>query len=262
MGAGSGADASGDTVVGSGSDTSSGSESGTGQPDPLPPVVCEETSPYTGQGSCDPYAQDCPEGEKCLPRGGFSQTVCNPVPQDADQFGESCFVEGSGDLGYDSCDVGLICWDVDYSVNEGTCAELCSCGPDHAQCGQPDKICSLINEGVLTVCLTGCDPLEAEPCPEDEGCYASDNAFTCFYDDSSENGGSQGNTCQSDNSCDSGFACVTSDVVTGCGTARCCAQYCDLEQADSCAGAGLVCTDVFEADTPPAAAGLGICSAP
>ena len=61
---------------------------------------------------CDIWAQDCPDGEKCMPwanDGGnsWNATRCSPLDPNPGQPGDACTVEGCGVSGIDNCDIGL-----------------------------------------------------------------------------------------------------------------------------------------------------------
>src|SRR5690606_8641673 len=78
---------------------------------------------------CDPFVQDCPEGEKCSPTaeesaGWYYETVCNPIPRDPKKVGEPCSVEESTYSGIDDCEEGAMCWRVDSETLTGTCIAL------------------------------------------------------------------------------------------------------------------------------------------
>ncbi|MFY0541158.1 hypothetical protein [Nannocystis pusilla] len=83
---------------------------------------------------CDPFLQDCPEGQKCSPQKSdglaFDATACVPVAREPDQPGEPCTVEGAPGSGLDSCVVGSTCWEVDEQTLAGTCVPLCGGTPD------------------------------------------------------------------------------------------------------------------------------------
>ena len=84
------------TTDSDGGDSSSGADtdsdgSSTGETDidvPCEPgereEACETPSPYEGAGECDPYAQDCADGERCVPfandsSGVWNSTRCSPI---------------------------------------------------------------------------------------------------------------------------------------------------------------------------------------
>ena len=79
-----------------------------------------------GMAECDWIAQDCPEGERCVPssRSGvppWEATRCVPIPGTTVGLGEAC----QTGLGNDACELGLFCWSSDPLAPDGTCVELC-----------------------------------------------------------------------------------------------------------------------------------------
>lgn len=117
---------------------------------------------------CSIWDQDCQRGEKCAPwanDGGTEQnaTRCAPVAMDPAQPGDACAVEGSGVSGIDDCDVAVLCYEVDEKSLEGTCVQMCQGSEAEPQCPE-GTWCSIMNEGVLSLCLPD------ELCVEDEVC--------------------------------------------------------------------------------------------
>ena len=116
---------------------------------------------------CDAWAQDCPKGEKCVPRasdGGpdVDMMYCTSIPADPVPLGEACTVEGYPTSGIDDCELGALCWDVDPDELSGTCAPLCGATPKAPQCPE-DHACLIDNGGVLSICLPACDLAAANP---------------------------------------------------------------------------------------------------
>lgn len=202
-------------------------------------TVCELPSPYEAAGDCDPYAQDCAEGEKCVPWASdgstaWNSTRCSPVPAEPAQLGETCTVEGSGVSGVDSCDVGLMCWDADVETLVGTCIELCGCGPVAPTCEGGGTQCTISNQDSLPLCLPTCDPLDpAAVCGDGEGCYPAGDGFQCAPDASGDEG-MVAQPCSFINGCEPGLACVAPETVLGCAGNGCCTPFCDLDEPDSC----------------------------
>jgi hypothetical protein len=224
---------------------------------------------------CDVWAQDCPDDEKCMPwanDGGSSwnATKCSPLDQNPKQPGDDCSVEGSGVSGVDDCDVASMCWDVDPETNVGYCVSFCGGTADAPTCEDPETVCAIYNDGVLPLCLFGCDPL-LQDCPNDDLCVpapGADQGFVCVLDASGEEGQFQ-DPCEYVNVCDPGLFCANADVVPGCqGSLGCCSEFCDLTDPDpnaACSGAGQgqECVPWFEeGQTPPGLEHVGACVIP
>ena len=224
---------------------------------------------------CDLFAQDCPEGEKCMPwanDGGSSwnATRCSPIDDNPGQPGDECTVEGSGTSGIDSCDLGSMCWDVDPETNIGSCVPMCTGDEANPICEDPDTSCSIANDGAIVLCLPACDPI-LQDCPEGQACYPIQDAWVCAPDASGETG-VYGDPCEFINVCDPGYICLdASTVPTGqaCeGAAGCCTAVCDLTdpQGDAqCEGAagGQTCQPWYEeGNAPPGYEDVGACALP
>lgn len=222
---------------------------------------------------CDVWAQDCPPGEKCMPwanDGGnsWNATKCSPVDPNPGQVGDECSVEGSGVSGVDSCDVASMCYYVDPDTNMGICVGFCM-GSEAAPICNPGYICSIVNNGVLTLCRPECDPL-LQDCQDNAACLPATGAdgFTCIIDASGE-AGAAGDPCEFINSCDPGLFCADAAGVPGCqGSQGCCSEFCDLSDPMpssycSMAGQGQTCVAWFEEGTaPPNLDHVGACVLP
>jgi hypothetical protein len=249
-----------DSTSSSSSGSSSESSSSSTGPDidlecegPAGDDTCDTPSPFDGVGDCDPYAQDCPEGEKCMPwanDGGnsWNATRCSPLDPAPAQLGDECLAEGSGVSGVDNCDIGLMCWGVDTETNIGTCIELCGCGPEEPTCAGGGTFCVISNENALPICLSTCDPLVADVCPAGEGCYPLDANFLCAPDASLDEG-QQDDPCEYINVCDPGLACMFG--VGDCGAAGCCAQFCDIDTGNADCSGLTECIPFFPEGTEP-----------
>jgi len=117
---------------------------------------------------CDLFAQDCPDGEKCMPwanDGGdhWNATRCSPINGDAGVSGDDCTAEGSGVSGLDDCELGSMCWDVD-DMNMGTCVDMCVGHAGDPIC-PPNTWCYLGEGGGPAVCL------ENSLCEADGACH-------------------------------------------------------------------------------------------
>mgnify|MGYP006921782934 CR=1 FL=1 len=110
-----------DTGTGTGESTSTSTDEGlTFIPyDDIPPL------------SCDIFAQDCPEGEKCVPfastdSGVWDGNKCVPVQGDQAP-GEDCTWTGIVEA-TDDCDANSICWNAELVGDQyvGTCVAQCT----------------------------------------------------------------------------------------------------------------------------------------
>jgi len=216
---------------------------------------------------CDIWAQDCPDGEKCMPwandgGGSWNALKCSPVDANPGQSGDECVAEGGGVSGVDNCDLGLLCWYVNEE-NIGSCIDQCTGTEDAPMCPS-GTVCDVTNEGVLTLCLPTCDPLLVD-CPGDQICFYSNLAgdFICDFDASGEMG-AYGDPCEYINVCDPGLFCANPENVPGCQAGGCCSEYCDINEGNTCSGQdmGQDCVPWFEMDAPPGLEHVGACVVP
>ncbi len=219
--------------------------------------------PDGGGGSieCDIWAQDCAEGEKCMPwanDGGnsWNSTTCSPVSANPKQEGDECQREGDA---VDNCDKSMMCWDVNEEGN-GTCVAFCT-GSEAAPMCNPGQTCTIANGGVLILCLPSCDPL-AQDCSPGQACYPITDGFVCAPDASGEEMGGQGDPCMYINACDAGLACLTGEFVPDCASDSCCSAFCELPDSGDCPGDS-VCDPWYEEGmAPPGYENLGACIIP
>jgi len=217
---------------------------------------------------CDPFVQDCPVGEKCMPwaddgAGVWNATRCSPVDPDPNAPGEPCTVEGSGTSGLDSCDVGVMCFDVDPETNEGTCVAMCTGSPADPLCAEPEEACLIANDGVLVLCLDTCNPLEPA-CEPGTECYPSptSDAFLCLPDSGE---GEYGAPCEFTSACAPGHACLDGSVFPACAEASCCTPFCDITAGLPCPddALGVTCQPWYEDGmAPPGYENVGACTLP
>ena len=211
---------------------------------------------FGGIIECDIWAQDCPEGEKCMPwandgGGSWNATRCSPLDPNPSAVGDPCTVEGSGVSGIDNCDLGAMCWEVDPQTNNGVCIELCSCSEANPVCNTPNTACGISNDGVLVLCLPVCNPLDPTGCSQGQGCYGVGDTFQCAPDQSAGMG-MVGDDCAFLNGCDPGNFCANVASVPGCSgdAPGCCSAFCTLGDDASCLD-GQVCTPWFAAGQAP-----------
>jgi hypothetical protein len=239
-----------------------------------PSVGCQFLCAPDGGGTtphCDVWAQDCPDGEKCMPwandgGGGWNALRCAPLDDSPAAVGDACVVEGSGVSGIDDCGISAMCWGVDGETNTGTCVAFCGGTEADPTCDDPATSCAITNEGVLNLCLPVCDPL-LQDCAEGTGCYPVEERFFCVPD-AGEKDGAFGSQCDYINVCDPGLFCATAETVPECYGNGCCSTYCDFTEADAsgmCPGAsgGQECIPWYEAgQAPPGLETLGVCAIP
>ncbi|PCC75523.1 hypothetical protein SAMN02745121_00063 [Nannocystis exedens] len=219
---------------------------------------------------CDPWVEDCPQGQKCMPwasDGGnhWNALKCVDIAPNPDGLGEPCSVIGSPVSGEDTCDKHMQCFNVDPDTLQGTCLAMCTGTPDKPGCEQPDAICSLSGDGVLALCLPQCDPL-APDCRPGDTCipHPKGSGFVCVIDA----GGDEGqlfDACEFTNFCDPGLLCIGPKLASECDPAEtgCCLPFCDLTAPPSCPGQGQECLSWFEqGQAPPGHEDLGVCGLP
>ncbi len=182
--------------------------------------------------ACSPISQDCRPGDACRAwanDGGdeWNATRCTPVSDDAGGRGDPCTVEGSNVSGVDTCDAGLMCWNVDPDTLEGTCVEYCEVG---FVCDDPSGTCSVFNEGTLPLCLPTCNPLMFD-CGEGFGCYpTTDFSFVCLREDEPVHASGV-----SQPDCAPGTFWAWDEQIDGCTDEEsCCVAYCDRSGPPTC----------------------------
>jgi hypothetical protein len=204
---------------------------------------------------CDPWAQDCPDGEKCTPRvcapgaTAWDYDACVPVAGEG-QPGDECQQVGDGPH-EDDCGSGAMCWNYDEE-GVGICTALCIGSAEAPECADNNTNCVIANQGVLPLCLPKCDPLEQD-CENGDLCIPSftEEEFLCVLDSSGEMA-PYGTGCEYANSCNAGLICATTEFVgeASCGASSgCCSPFCDLSDPGfECPGAALgqECVQWFE----------------
>lgn len=217
-----------------------------------------------GTADCDPWAQDCPDGEKCtyFVDGYETGTRCVPLDPEPKGPGETCHVEGDAWSGIDDCMEGALCHYVDEN-GFGLCVEMCGGSPEDPSCSSPDAMCQVCgNNDCASLCLATCDPLDPN-CGTEQVCTPSNEGlFVCTPGGTQDGDGGYGAVCEFFNECDNGFACVPAEMLPGCDGSYCCTAYCDLSKQNVCPNE-LECVAFSEEDNVPEQyQHVGVCSFP
>ena len=260
------ADDPGDTGTESGgSEDNQTTNTGDGDGDPGMTTNFVPDNDILDIAECDPFAQDCPEGEKCVAYastgGTWDANRCVTVNGDG-KSGDQCIYDGAA-VGSDDCDEDHVCWNALDQDGQliGTCFPFCTGGADNPICEDSDQSCRIVNDGTIAVCLPNCDPLLQE-CDEGLGCYWSGGSqtFQCII---TAGGIETGLPCGFNNDCNPGHFCAAAEVLEACDGSACCATFCDtLEEPSTCTGMH-ECVPFFEEGTaPPVYEDLGLCILP
>ncbi|MDC0718791.1 hypothetical protein [Nannocystis bainbridge] len=107
--------------------------------------------------TCNPFLQNCPSGEKCVPASSeegapWHTTACVPLDPDPDGVGEPCTIEPHPTRLIDSCDAQSICLGTDPDTLGPVCVPLCEGSPEAPEC-PAGSTCVISNDGVLIPCL-------------------------------------------------------------------------------------------------------------
>ena len=213
---------------------------------------------------CDPFMQDCADGEKCVPYastgGSWDTNRCVPVLGDQ-AVDEACVFHGF-DEGTDNCDADGYCWDTIDMDGElvGRCHAFCRGAADDPMC-PPGSQCLISSEGSISICLKTCDPL-LQDCDEGLACYWANNGFNCIF--TTENT-QAGLPCAFINDCDAGLGCLPAEVMPNCEGSACCSPFCDItDGSETCAVIeGTECAAFFEVGmAPPGYEHVGVCISP
>lgn len=214
---------------------------------------------FAQASECDPWAQDCPEDEKCVAYastgGNWDANKCVPIMGDG-QEGDPCTYNGAVES-TDDCAAGHWCWNVNEE-NLGVCTALCTGSPDDPVC-EPGFGCSIANEGSINICLPTCDPL-LQDCPAGTVCfYDFGGNFVCAFNTQDI---PEGEPCGFINDCAAGGVCLGAEALPECNGASCCVAFCDLTDP-VCLIDGTECTPFFEEGTePPGYEDVGVCVIP
>lgn len=166
---------------------------------------------------------------------------CVPLQRNPGVPGDPCTAVGMGKSGEDSCDVGVMCWDLN-GEGQGTCVALCTSSAEAPSCAGECQHCVLANQAVLNLCLPECDPL-GDDCMHDDHCIPDSGefgGFVCVLDSSSTQG--LFGPCEFVNACDKGLFCGDPADASECDARAtgCCLPFCD-PNGDACPGVGQAC---------------------
>jgi hypothetical protein len=196
-----------------------------------PPPVCEHE--LGGAFECDPWIQDCPEGEKCGPWNNDGSntpagTRCLPVARDPAGVGEPCTAET---LWIDDCEVGARCSSLmGWPGPDHICIALCAGCSDAPVCPE-GSVCVSSTAGVplaLNLCIPECNPLE-DACPSGSNChYKPDYGCEFLCGPPVPSPIADGEPCTYVNDCEPGSGCVEAEVFgLACEGEQCCTPFCD-----------------------------------
>jgi hypothetical protein len=275
-GADDGGDGGGDDGGGDGGDDGGGDDGGDGGDD-TGGDDGDDGGAFVGEpdsggdmSTCDPWAQDCPEGEKCAPYRSPNGTTwdanrCVPVVANPKSPGDTCTELGGPQSGEDDCDFGAVCnWLVE---GEGICAAMCTGSAEAPVCEDPGTSCNIDNDGSRILCNPICDPILQDcPDPTRMTCLVAigTDTFNCELG-WGDSGIAVGEECYFDNSCLNGNLCIYEpERIPGCvGGPGCCAPYCDVTDAACPPGDGTSCVAFFEdGAAPPGYEHVGVCMLP
>ncbi len=216
---------------------------------------------FGGVSECDPFMQDCPDGEKCVPYGStggnWDANKCVPVTGDGAE-GDTCTYGGVVEA-TDDCDANTHCWDVMDVDGQavGICTAFCSGSADSPECG-PGTSCLIANDGSINLCIQNCDPL-LQDCSAGLACFWANGNFNCIFTTQDI---PEGEPCGFINDCIAGTGCLTADVLPNCNGSACCSSFCDLGDP-VCQQEGTECSAFFEEGmAPPGYENVGVCILP
>lgn len=221
--------------------------------------------------SCNPTAaDDCREGEKCVPAVCGSESwpwegfYCVPIQGDA-AVGEACTRLGSDFAGQDTCAPGGVCWDVDDETGIGVCFGQCTNDVYNPECPDGQHCWAGGQDMLPNLCVDDCSLL-MQDCGLDQVCLPNDigPGARCIAEGSDDT--DYGSLCEYLNACPPGQLCFDGARVPelGCGpSTSCCTPMCDLASTEPCPGDGQFCVPLFDADEAPGGQeNVGVCAVP
>ncbi|MFV8750807.1 ribulose phosphate epimerase [Nannocystaceae bacterium ST9] len=210
---------------------------------------------------CDPFSQDCPADQKCVPYGEaggtWSGSKCVDI-EGSGQAGDAC-TSGGITGANDDCAAGLTCFFTELQVLNlvGTCTPLCAGSSADPIC-PPNTACVVANDEAVAVCLPTCDPL-LQDCGQGTACHYAHERFTCL---ASTQDVPTGEPCSFSNNCAAGNACLPAALFPSCNGDFCCASFCDLG-SPACAVMGTECVAFYaEGQAPAGYENVGVCTQP
>lgn len=243
----------------SGNANDSTSETDTGDADTNETSLTFVPQNDLGGCACDPYFQDCPEGEKCVPyaSAGEAWDANKCVPVTGEQVtGEPCTYGGVIEA-TDDCDATGICLDRDGDML-GTCHAFCLGTADDPEC--PDaQLCEFADQGTVALCVDQCSPL-LQDCEAPQSCYWDDTGFHCLASGEVP----IGEPCDSANDCPPGNQCVEGSLLPSCAGEACCTGFCEVGLDENlCLIPGSACVPFFEEGAAPEGLEqVGLCLSP
>jgi hypothetical protein len=245
--------------------TSSHADTSTSETDTGDSDTNETNQPFVavseiGGCECDPFVQDCPEGEKCVPYdatagGSWDANKCMAVTGDQ-ATGEPCVYGGLMDA-TDDCDATGICVDRDGDTL-GTCHAFCMGTADQPEC--PDNLlCEIAEYGTVALCVEQCHPL-LQDCEQPSACYWDDTGFHCLP----SGDWPTGEPCSDVNDCPPGNMCVEASLLPSCDGEDCCTSICEVGLEENlCLLPGTACVPFFdEGAAPDGLEQVGVCLVP
>jgi hypothetical protein len=260
------ADSSGTTAIGSSGETFAETFDATGCGFLCPP---DATHP---ESQCDPVAQDCVEGEKCVwyvaapGLGRRDAARCIPVTGDGQPFEPCMLPTGFGPGITDDCGAESYCLEVYGTADHGFCAPFVQ-GARYGCDAYPGASAAIENGSDFpAACLHyECQPLVEGSCPEGMQCtfypaFLYGTNMCWFVPPEAEL--PLGAACDF-GECGEGALCVPGEWAPGCREERCCTQWCDLN-APSCDDPAAACElfPVWGGDGDPDFEWLGACVVP
>lgn len=215
---------------------------------------------------CEVYAQDCPQGQKCVWTGPTDEpwfpswTTCVPVAPDPLEPGEACAYDLDHPFsGLDDCARGSQCLEGKFGPEYdgvGTCSALCLGSIEHPYC-EAGFVC--VGGRVLWVCEPICDPL-VQDCELGWRCDIYGAATLCLSDWVDGPQRPAGEPCQADEECHVGLTCLPG-AVPGCADEACCTPFCDrLDPQATCPFPDQKCLAPWDPEAEPAGVEhVGVC---